>query len=227
MIRYGGHSLNRGESHYQAHKLEFLGLKWAVTMVFHEYMFGNHFTVKSYNDPLKNILTMAWLYATDHHWMAQLASYNFTMLYKSEKNQHQGRCPLQDRLGLEIYKGVSEGNPWHCHGWVWSACQKFVPLLQQWSLASRWPVALLDWKLGRLCQISDSCRLGWGPMQDWDLSQVVQLYKVRQLDMAKLCDFECRVVTLKLSYITDLSWNTACHSTCPVGWVLYPLWVSS
>ena len=53
VIRYGSHSLNKEESHYQAHKLEFLGVKWDVMMVFHEYLFGNQFTVKSDKNTLK------------------------------------------------------------------------------------------------------------------------------------------------------------------------------
>ena len=40
VIRYRSHTLNKGESHYPAQKLEFLALMWAVTMVFHEYQFG-------------------------------------------------------------------------------------------------------------------------------------------------------------------------------------------
>ena len=73
VIRYGSHSLNKGESCYLVHKLEFLALKWAVTMVFHEYLSGNQFTVKSDNKPLKYILTTAQLDTMGHHWVAQLA----------------------------------------------------------------------------------------------------------------------------------------------------------
>ena len=53
VIGYGSHCLNKGESHYPAHKLEILALKWAVMMVFHEYLFGNHFMVKSDNNSLE------------------------------------------------------------------------------------------------------------------------------------------------------------------------------
>ena len=59
VIGYGSHSLNKGGSHYPVYKLEFLALKGAVTMEFHEYLFGNHFPVKSDNNPLKYILTTA------------------------------------------------------------------------------------------------------------------------------------------------------------------------
>ena len=85
VIRYGSHFLNKGESCYPVHNLEFLALKWAVMMVFHEYLFGNQFTVKSDNNPLTYILTTARLDAIGHCWVAQLASYDFTVLSKSGK----------------------------------------------------------------------------------------------------------------------------------------------
>ena len=36
-------SLSKAESHYPAHKLEFLTLKWAVVKKFHEYLYGSTF----------------------------------------------------------------------------------------------------------------------------------------------------------------------------------------
>ena len=77
--------MNKEKNHYPAHKLEFLALKWAVTTVFLKYLFGNQFMVKSNNNPMKYILTTAQLDARGHHWVAQLASYNFTVLFKSGK----------------------------------------------------------------------------------------------------------------------------------------------
>ena len=85
VIGYESCSLNKGEIWYVAHKLEFLALKWAVTTVFNKYLFGNHFTVKLDNNPLKYIPTMAQLDVMGHCWVALLASYNFTVLYKSGK----------------------------------------------------------------------------------------------------------------------------------------------
>ena len=38
VIAYASRSLNKAESHYPAHKLEFLTLKWAVVKKFHEYL---------------------------------------------------------------------------------------------------------------------------------------------------------------------------------------------
>ena len=37
--------LRNSEKHYPAHKLEFLCLKWTVTDKFHDYLYGNPFTV--------------------------------------------------------------------------------------------------------------------------------------------------------------------------------------
>ena len=43
VIAYTSRSLNKAESHYPAHKLEFLALKWAVVEKFHEYLYGSTF----------------------------------------------------------------------------------------------------------------------------------------------------------------------------------------
>ena len=40
VIAYASRSLSKDESHYPAHKLEFLALKWAVVKKFHEYLYG-------------------------------------------------------------------------------------------------------------------------------------------------------------------------------------------
>ena len=78
-------SLSKAESNYPAHKLEFLALKWAATKRFHEYLYGNDFTVYTDNNPLMYILTTAKLDATGHRWVAALATYNFTLNYQPGK----------------------------------------------------------------------------------------------------------------------------------------------
>ena len=40
VIAYASRSVSKSESHYPAHKLEFLALKWAVCEKFHEYLCG-------------------------------------------------------------------------------------------------------------------------------------------------------------------------------------------
>ena len=42
---YGSETLSKSEKNYNAHKLEFLALKWSVTGKFHEYLYGGHFEV--------------------------------------------------------------------------------------------------------------------------------------------------------------------------------------
>ena len=84
-ISFASRSLSKVESNYPAHKLEFLALKWAVTKRFHEYLYGNEFTVYTDNNPLTYILTTAKLDATGHRWVAALAAYNFTLHYRPGK----------------------------------------------------------------------------------------------------------------------------------------------
>ena len=77
VIAYASRGLRVSESNYPAHKLEFLVLKWAICDKFHDYLYGNKFTVRSDNNPLTYILTTAKLYATGHRWLAALSSYYF------------------------------------------------------------------------------------------------------------------------------------------------------
>ena len=49
VIAYASRSLSNSESHYPAHKLEFLALKWAVCEKFHEYLYGSK-TFEVYTD---------------------------------------------------------------------------------------------------------------------------------------------------------------------------------
>ena len=77
VIAYASRSLNKAESHYPAHKLEFLALKWAVVEKFHEYLYGSTFDVYTDNNPLMYVLTTAKLDAASHCWVTSLANYNF------------------------------------------------------------------------------------------------------------------------------------------------------
>ena len=75
------------EQNYPAHKVEFLALKWALTDKFHDYLYGANFVVVTDNNPLKYILIPAKLDATGHRWLAALANYNFSLTYRSGKQQ--------------------------------------------------------------------------------------------------------------------------------------------
>ena len=84
VIAYASRSVSKAESHYPAHKLEFLELKWAVCEKFHEYLYGsNLFEVYTDNNPLTYVLSSAKLDACGQRWVAKLANYNFTIKYKS------------------------------------------------------------------------------------------------------------------------------------------------
>ena len=85
VIAYASHTLNRAEQNYDAHKLEFLALKWAVTDRFHEYLYGATFEVFTDNNPLTYILSTAKLDAMGHRWVASLGPYNFKLHYKPSK----------------------------------------------------------------------------------------------------------------------------------------------
>ena len=80
-IAYASRILSQTERNYQAHKLEFLALKWAVTDCFHEY--GGRFDVYTDNNPLTYILSSAKLDACGQRWAASLADYNFRLFYKT------------------------------------------------------------------------------------------------------------------------------------------------
>ena len=83
VIAYASRSVSKSESHYPAHKLEFLALKWAVCEIFHEYLYGSKsFEVYTDNNPLTYVLTSAKLDACGQRLVAKLANYNFTIKYK-------------------------------------------------------------------------------------------------------------------------------------------------
>ena len=85
VIAYASRNLNKAESHYPAHKLEFLALKWAVVEKFHEYLYGSTFNIYTDNNLLTYMLTTAKLDAASHHWVASLANYNFRLHYRAGK----------------------------------------------------------------------------------------------------------------------------------------------
>ena len=95
-VAYASRGLSKSETNYPAHKLEFLALKWAVTDKFADYLYGNHFTVLTDNNPLTYVLTTAKLDATGHRWLAALATFNFDIKYKPGK-QNQDADGLSRR----------------------------------------------------------------------------------------------------------------------------------
>ena len=85
VIAYASRTFNKSERNYDAHKLEFLALKWAITDRFHEYLYGATFDVFTNNNPLTYILSTAKLDMMGHRWVASLGPYNFTLHYKPGK----------------------------------------------------------------------------------------------------------------------------------------------
>ena len=83
VIAYASRSLSKSERNYDAHKLEFLALKWSVTQRFHEYLYGGTFEVYTDNNPLTYVLTSAKLDAMGQRWIASLANYDFKIFYWS------------------------------------------------------------------------------------------------------------------------------------------------
>ena len=85
VIAYASRSLNKAESHYPVHRLEFLALKWVVVEKFHKYLDGSTFDIYTDNNPLTYVLTTAKLDAASHCWVASLANYNFRLHYQAGK----------------------------------------------------------------------------------------------------------------------------------------------
>ena len=71
----------RNMSNYSSRKLELLGLKWAVTEKFREYLLGHPCTVYTDNNPLSYLQT-ARLGATEHRWAAELALFDLEIRYR-------------------------------------------------------------------------------------------------------------------------------------------------
>ena len=83
VIAYASRTLSKSERNYDAHKLEFLALKWSVTQRFHEYLYRGAFEVYTDNNPLTYVLTSVKLDAMGQRWIASLANYDFKIFYWS------------------------------------------------------------------------------------------------------------------------------------------------
>ena len=121
-IAYASRIMNDTEQRYHSNKQEFLALKWAVTEQFHEYLspYGknrNEFVVRTDNNPLTYIFSSTNLDAAGQRWVAQLASYNFSLEYQKGKDNTVAdflsrldkRLPkeeVQDYLDKIPYPGV-------------------------------------------------------------------------------------------------------------------------
>ena len=87
VIAYASRGLRGSEcsmQNYSSLKLELLGLKWAVTLKFKNYLYGAYFTVRTDNNPLSHLNT-AKLGAVEQRWVANLAPFNFNIVYRPGK----------------------------------------------------------------------------------------------------------------------------------------------
>ena len=82
VIAYASRTLSKTERNYDAHKLEFLALKWSIIQWFHEYLYRGIFEVYTDNNPLTYVLPSAKLDALGQRWIASLANYDFNIFYQ-------------------------------------------------------------------------------------------------------------------------------------------------
>ena len=109
-ITFASRSLSKSEKRYDAHKLEFLALKWAMTDQFHEYLYGGEFDVYTDNNPLTYVLTTAKLDATSQRWIAALALYHFRIYYWSGKMN--ANADALSRIPWEVSKTDKSVSAW-------------------------------------------------------------------------------------------------------------------
>ena len=111
VIAYASRTLNKSEWNYDAHKLKFLALKWAITDRFHEYLYGATFDVYTDNNPLIYILSTTKLDTMGHRWVASLGPYNFTLHYKPGKLNYDVDALSRinwESVGPEIIKATMD-----------------------------------------------------------------------------------------------------------------------
>lgn len=80
-IAYASRSLDPSEKNYSSMKLEFLGMKWAMTTKFREYLLGQKCVVWTDNNPLSH-LQSAKLGAVEQRWVSELAVFDYTIRYR-------------------------------------------------------------------------------------------------------------------------------------------------
>ena len=95
--------------HLHASKLEFLALKWCITVKFSDYLhYGPPFEVYTDNNPLTYVLTSAKLNASGLRWVSQLSNYQFDIKYRLGKNNMDAdflsrnhTCEFEERLNRD------------------------------------------------------------------------------------------------------------------------------
>ena len=165
VIGYASRSLTKAESHYPAHKLEFLALNWAVVERFHKYLYGLTFDVYTDNNPLTYILMTAKLDAVGHWWVARLANYKFWLYYQAGKTNIDA-----DTLLRVSWLGCMPDNS-GTHLQVTAAA---VWDVQEAALkGSTSPIEAYSCDLHILHSVQDSQQVTCMSMEDWHQSQQV------------------------------------------------------
>ena len=88
VISYASRRLRKHEKSmrsYSSMKLEFLGLHWAVTQKFREYLYGSNFKILTDNHPLSRIMKSKQT-AADLSKLADLSDFNFEIEYRSGRS---------------------------------------------------------------------------------------------------------------------------------------------
>ena len=98
-VAFASRGLRGAERNYpdlSSFKLELLALKWAVSEKFKPYTLGAHCVVYTDHNPLAHLKT-ANLGATEHRWVALLASFDMEVRYRSGRSNRcadaLSRCP--------------------------------------------------------------------------------------------------------------------------------------
>ena len=107
VISYASRTLSEAEKNYHMHsgKLEFLGLKWAVTDRFVDYLrYGPPFTIYTDNNPLTYILTTAKLNAVGMRWVNDLADFQFSIKYRPGKENVDADYLSRRPLSIDQWK---------------------------------------------------------------------------------------------------------------------------
>ena len=106
VIAYASRSLSKSEKSYPVHKLEFLALKWAICEKFRDYLYGGmQFIAYTDNNPLTYVLSSAKLDACSQRWIADLATFNFSIVYTPGSQNLDAdalsRIPSQDKCTIQ------------------------------------------------------------------------------------------------------------------------------
>ena len=112
-IAYASRGLTASERNYPAHKLEFLAMKWSICEKFNDYLYGAKFQVLTDNNPLTYVMKSAKLDATTMRWVADLSCYNFSIRYRSGK-QNQAADALSRMYEVipdETVKAICSAEP--------------------------------------------------------------------------------------------------------------------